>query len=308
MTRISVCIPTYNYGRYLPDAIDSVLSQTLTDFELIISDNCSSDNTQVIVKDYLSRDNRIKYFVNNNNIGLIGNLNKCLFHAKGEYIKFLCADDVLDSTCLEKLMSIFDKYPNVELVTCARLLVDENLRPISTLSFSNNFQVLTGVDVINQCLLYGNVIGEPSAVMFRKVNAANGFSENYKQLSDLDMWFRILEKGDFASLPEALCNFRQHSAQGTKINIKSLAFADDEFNLLNKYIVKDYIKLSFIEKQKARYNKAYIIWHERSSYPFNKMVIKISQHYSILLFAILLGAQKVKTLLIDLLKIWDFSK
>ncbi len=294
LPKISICIPTYNYAHFIVDAINSVLSQTFTDFELIIVDNCSTDNTKEIVEGYQKKDYRIRYFRNKSNIGLVGNLNRCISLAQCEFVKILCADDLLAPNCLERTLKVFDENPRVQLVASARLIVDEQLKPISVSAFSDTFQILNGFDVINRCLLHSNLIGEPSATMFRRKSAEKGFSEKYKQLSDLDMWLQLLEKGDFGFIPEPLCMFRRHSAQGTNLNIKSLAFADDEFLLLAEYLYKPYVTLPFFEKQKARYSKAYAIWRQRSAYPFRQMAAKISRNYSFVIFLVLLGVHKTK--------------
>ena len=94
--KISVCIPTYNYAHYISFAVESVLNQQFTDFELIIVDDCSKDNTEEVVSRFLY-DKRVSFEKNERNLGLVGNWNKCLSKARGEYIKFVFADDMLAS-------------------------------------------------------------------------------------------------------------------------------------------------------------------------------------------------------------------
>ena len=84
--KVTVCLPTYNSGEFLRYAIDSILEQTFTDFELIISDDCSTDNTPEIIRSYLEKDSRIQYLQNSHNLGLFPNWNRCLESASGEYI------------------------------------------------------------------------------------------------------------------------------------------------------------------------------------------------------------------------------
>lgn len=97
----SVCIPTYNYAHLLREAIDSVLEQTFADFELLILDNASTDNTDSVVAGYC--DKRILYSKNMENIGIFCSLNNLCETANGKYIKILCADDVLSKWCLETI-------------------------------------------------------------------------------------------------------------------------------------------------------------------------------------------------------------
>ena len=104
MPKVSVLIPTYNYARYIGEAIESVLNQTFTDFELIIIDDQSKDNTDEVVAKYL-HDPRVSYHKNPVNLGLVGNFNRALELANGEYIKFLLADDKLDNNDSCKIFS-----------------------------------------------------------------------------------------------------------------------------------------------------------------------------------------------------------
>jgi glycosyltransferase involved in cell wall biosynthesis len=115
--KVSVLIPTYNYAYCLDEAMQSVLDQTLSDFELIVIDDCSKDNTDDVMQKYLT-DPRITYMKNEKNLGLVGNWNKCLSYAKGDYIKILCADDKFRKDLLEKMVNVMEKYKNVYLVAC----------------------------------------------------------------------------------------------------------------------------------------------------------------------------------------------
>src|SRR5450631_1193388 len=104
MPVISVCVPTYNGSKYLGNCLDSILSQTFNDFEVLIVDDLSSDNTFDIAMAYAERDKRFKLFQNTVNLGLVGNWNQCVELAGGEWIKFVFQDDVLAPECIEKLL------------------------------------------------------------------------------------------------------------------------------------------------------------------------------------------------------------
>ncbi len=244
----SVCIPTYNFARFLPDAIDSVLVQDYPDYELLVVDNCSTDNTAEIVNTYVKKDQRVRYIRNPQNIGMVRNWNRCLEEASGKYVKILCADDLLAPSCLRESIEILVSDPSVALVSCKRLVVTELLVPICTLSFSEDREFARGVDTINICLRKGNLIGEPTAVTFRKSLSGRGFDPDYVHLADLEMWFHLLEQGDFAFIPEALCRFRRHEGQETRFNTKNYSFVNDEINLFSEYIDKKYINMSVYQK------------------------------------------------------------
>jgi glycosyltransferase involved in cell wall biosynthesis len=212
--KISVLIPTYNYARFLPEAIESVLAQDFADFELLICDDRSTDNTAEVLAKYAGRDPRIRVQLHPANLGMVNNWNYCLAQARGEYIKFLFGDDKLaHPTALGKLVRLLESNPKATLAACGRTVLDE--RSLVTglrQTFSEGLHPRR--DVIIRCLMeHANLIGEPSAVLFRKSDAENGFDPVYRQIVDLDLWFRLLEKGDLVYTCDLLCGFRQHSLQ-----------------------------------------------------------------------------------------------
>lgn len=260
--KVSVCIPTYNYARFLSETIDSVLKQTFTDYEILIIDDCSHDNTKEVVSDYASRDERIRFKVNPVNIGMVNNWNLCLMEARGEYIKLVFGDDLLSSpNALEKMVSLLDSDPNISLVGSARNLIDTNSRVMRVLAHFKDDVVLPGEEVINRCLSeQKNLVGEPSIVMFRKKDAERGFMPHYKQIVDLEMWFHLLEKGKFAYINEPLCAFRIHPGQQTEKNVKSLPSAEDNFHLYREYMSKPYVNICAFHKRYIQYDNVYRIW------------------------------------------------
>lgn len=124
--RLSVGLPVYNGDRFLEKALDSILSQTFTDFELIISDNASTDRTQEICQAYALKDHRIKYHRNPQNIGGHNNFNRVFELAQAEYFKWIAHDDLCDSTLIEKCVNILDQNPAVVLCYSKAKLIDEH--------------------------------------------------------------------------------------------------------------------------------------------------------------------------------------
>ncbi len=209
---VSVLIPTHNYGKFLDEAIQSVLAQTYAHFELVIVDNHSNDNTSEVVNKYLT-DKRISFHQNPRNIGLVGNWNRCLGFAKGEYIKFLMADDVFRPSILEEMVEVMEANPGVSLVTSnSEIFGSKSRTRISEMTGLQN-----GRDVIVKCVSNGtgNLIGEPTTVMFRKSDVAKvgRFNPNFTCLVDLNMWLRLLEIGDAWFIPKVLSGFRVHNGQ-----------------------------------------------------------------------------------------------
>lgn len=239
--KVSVLIPNYNYGRFLGEAIESVLNQTYQDFELIIVDNNSTDNTDEVVQKYLT-DPRIQYYKNPINIGMVPNFNKSMEYAKGEYIKFLLADDKLHHDLLAKFVSILDEYPNVCLVTSK----SESFGLESTVRESPFEYLQSGEKIIKECIRNGkgNFIGEPTTVMFRATNLKLGyFNANYLSLNDLNLWLRHLTIGDCYFIPEVLSYFRVHEQQATIVNNFDNWF--DEYNFYKRIKTHNDYKVNY---------------------------------------------------------------
>jgi glycosyltransferase involved in cell wall biosynthesis len=211
--KVSILIPTYNYAHYLDETIQSALNQTYTDFELLIVDNHSTDNTEQLVEKYLG-DPRVSYHKNSKNLGVVGNFNRCLELANGEYIKLLCADDKFHPQLLEKYVPVMEQYPNVSLVTCDKQAfgtkTHQTITPLTHLQDGRtaNLHMLIG----NYCW-----IGEPTSVMFRKRDLKVGnFSSEYIQYTDWEMWLRLLTVGDCYIVPEVLVYVRFHPGTNSK--------------------------------------------------------------------------------------------
>jgi glycosyltransferase involved in cell wall biosynthesis len=247
---LSICLPTYNYARYLPEAIDSLLNQSFTDFELIIVDDCSQDESRAVIEEYARRDKRIRFEINASNLGLVQNWNKCLGMARGTFIKFLFGDDFLTSNdCLKRMVERLQGDLSVSLVASARKIVDAHSREEELWSHWPDGAVIEGTAVIKNCLLeQRNYIGEPSAVMFRREQARRGFNERYIQLVDLEMWFHLLEQGSFAYIAEPICAFRKHPEQQTRKAVKNRSDVLDTHLLLRDYLSKPYLQLPLLDR------------------------------------------------------------
>lgn len=225
--KVSVLIPTYNYARYLDEAIQSVLAQTYTDFELVIVDNCSTDNTEEVVSKYLT-DSRVSYHKNKTNLGLTGNFNEVLKYANGKYIKYLMSDDKFHPQLLEKFVTVMEQYPTVSIVTSQREAFGLKEKRMMGL-FSG---LKSGKEVIYASLKegMGNWIGEPSTVMFRKSDLRVGnFNPMFTTLVDFDMWMRLLTVGDCYVIPEILSYFRTHEMQASHVRSKGSAFTFEDY-------------------------------------------------------------------------------
>jgi glycosyltransferase involved in cell wall biosynthesis len=123
--RVTVGLPVYNGQKYLEQAIDSILAQTYGDFELLISDNGSTDRTEAICRAYAARDPRVRYLRYEQNRGAAWNFNNCVHMAESEYFKWQCYDDLLEPTMLEACVPVLDAEPEVVLAYPRTRIVDD---------------------------------------------------------------------------------------------------------------------------------------------------------------------------------------
>jgi glycosyltransferase involved in cell wall biosynthesis len=243
--RVSVCVDSFNYGRFLREAIESVLEQSFRDFELIVADDRSTDGSVEIAQSYAQKDARVKTDVAPAHRGMVKNRNACLSLARGEYVKWLHADDFLCSRdALTRMVAALEANHAISLVASARRIVNEQSKPIDTWSCFNQERPIAGTTVIHHCLFeQRNLIGGPSAVMFRRALAARGFDEGFFVMADLEMWFHLLEQGCFSYIEEPLCAVRKHPSQQTEKDRSALAPALENRELLRHYLHKNYVQL-----------------------------------------------------------------
>jgi glycosyltransferase involved in cell wall biosynthesis len=213
--KVSIGIPVYNGEKYLQQALESILSQSYTDFELIIADNASTDRTREICLTYARKDPRIRYHRNEENIGAAPNHN-LLFHlAKGEYFKWAAYDDRIAPNFLAKCVEVMDKHPDVILCMPHASRIDEHG------SYAGNHIFIHGADDpvrtkrFRNFALYnrsGNFMyGLMRASALSKTSLHGSFAS-----SDLVFLAELALYGTFYVLPETLFHRRSHPAQSTK--------------------------------------------------------------------------------------------
>ncbi|HEY9676781.1 MAG TPA: glycosyltransferase family 2 protein [Drouetiella sp.] len=233
---VSICMPTYNGEKYIADAIQSALDQTYADFEILVSDDGSTDLTADIVQEYMRRDDRIHYWRNDSRLGLFANYNECMSQCKGDLIKPFAQDDLLSRNALELMVSAYTSN-KVAMVCCSKSILND-----SPTRFSEVVEtvlppgLIKGRTVIEDSLRsYRNLVGEPVAVLFDSKRVGLGFSESYYSLGDLEFWFRILQKGDLYHIPEELVTFRQHPESTTFKKLEDMTWVLDFFRLGKEY-------------------------------------------------------------------------
>jgi len=228
--KLSVCHPTFNRIRYLPVAIESVLAQEFRDYELLIVDDASTEHTEEVVRGF--RDSRINFVRNPKNLGLVGNWNRCLELARGDYAMIFHDDDVMLPGLLRREVEVLDSNPGVVLVHAASQAIDANgaflcvMPPNSWPALSSGLEFMTHYWNIS-----GSYVVMPS-VMFRRLLALKlgKFDTGLKHSPDGELWQRLAFEGQIAYLDEILISNRIHAAQMTQ------AILTNSLDMLNERI------------------------------------------------------------------------
>jgi len=235
---VSILIPSYNRADFLGFAIDSALAQTYQNIEIIVHDDASTDKTPDLLKKY-KRIERVRVITTKTNHGMIGGWNYLVRFAKGEYLKFLASDDLLDPECIAVLVEAAQKNMGCALITCKRRFVNNKNEVITTLGFSTRSLVTSGPKLAHQILtdLRINKIGEPSAVLYPSslIKKAGDYDSQFSQFADFEYWLRLLQFGDLVYVNRPLCSFRLHDSSNTSRSIRDGRFVDEIFLLIDKY-------------------------------------------------------------------------
>jgi glycosyltransferase involved in cell wall biosynthesis len=159
---VSVGMPVYNGEKYIVKLLDSLLSQTFKNIEIIISDNASTDDTGRIIKEYSKKDRRVTCFSQKENIGIVANYNFVLKKARGEYFLWSACDDYWDETAIEKFVSVLENNPDVSLVSSYKKLINlinkreiNLLKPVPSISDNSFKNIITRFRSSYPALFYG---------------------------------------------------------------------------------------------------------------------------------------------------------
>jgi glycosyltransferase involved in cell wall biosynthesis len=233
---ISVCVPTYNYSRFIQSCIESVVAQTFTDWELIISDDCSTDNTAEIVQDYAQADDRIRYLRNERRLGMNGNIKKVAEAGTGKYLKMLCSDDWLAPDCLKTLVQLMEKNPQVVLATPAEIACDESGNPTHfQFLYGKPISIIPGEKMLDR-VARGEGLGGHSSFLIRSAayNAVGGYDDKLLYAADYDLGARLCRIGDYLHVDSPLLYARIQPTSSSSTNTRKLFDVIDWFEIPRK--------------------------------------------------------------------------
>lgn len=218
--RISIGLPVYNGEKFLKESLDSLLAQTFTDFEIIICDNASTDETEKICRGYAAKDKRIRYYRNEHNLGAAPNYNRTFELAKGEYFKWAADDDICAPTLLERCIEVLDNNPTVVLTYPKTVFTKPDGQrwwegksnpEFDTEEPHQRFQAVISPANFMCCEVFGLI---RSDVLKKTSLIASYYGSDKLLLAELSLMGRLRE------IPEPLFFRRCHSKQSSRLSAK----------------------------------------------------------------------------------------
>jgi len=200
---VSILMPVKDGEQYIGSAVESILSQTWQNWELIVVNDGSTDKTGEILAQYARKDERIKVITNKKNLGVAASLNKALKAARGQYIARMDADDISLPERLEKQVRFLEKNPKIVAVGCQVEVIDEEDNLVGKKEFP------TDPKVCCQYLMLTVPIQHPSLMVRSEAIKKYGYDERLWTAEDWDLYFKLLQEGQLSNLKGALYLYRQ---------------------------------------------------------------------------------------------------
>lgn len=264
-TLVSVLMTSYNREKYIAEAIESVLASTFNNFELLIVDDASNDDTVNIASDYLQKDQRIKLFVNEKNIGQFANRNKAASLASGKYLKYLDSDDKIEIEGLEIMVNSMEQYPQAALGLCYTIEKTDKIFPF----------LITSVDAFRKHFFGGGLLFTgPSGLIIRKdkFEEVNSFEE-YGMPSDNHLSLKLAGRFPVIALPPNLFHWRRHEEQVFHQNKKNYDNILLNYNYTRDIIAK-YSPLPLRENRRIIFNQSKLFYFHLIKLIFRKGLVK----------------------------------
>jgi glycosyltransferase involved in cell wall biosynthesis len=228
---VSLCVPTRNRAAALNDALESICGQDYSPLDILISDNHSDDDTELVAREWMARDPRIRYVRHERNIGLHGNHNFCFDEARGDLICICHDHDRRDRHIVSEYVSFLAAHPRVGIVCTDWELIDDDDRQIGVRDHGVP-AVTPGLEYIGQTMRAGrSSVGIPGAMVRRAALGESRFELDAPiGFGDFPVWFRVAETWDVGHIPKRLWSWRQNEVSHSARAIESIA-RDYDVNL-----------------------------------------------------------------------------
>ena len=240
--KISVICPAYNHENYVKETLDSILNQTYNDFEIIIIDDCYTDNTVNVIKNY--NDPRIKLLTKDYNKGINDSINIGLNYVQGDYTVLMGTDDTMENDYLENVYNTFLKNTDIDIIYSNLIVIDENSNIVKTKKGNELIWILPlfkdKYEILNKLFLNGNCLYSPGmAVNTELLKQISPFDNSIINMQDYQMHINLLLKGDYLILDKPGIRYRSslkhHSISSRNKNTRSREMAEIP-KLLDTYL------------------------------------------------------------------------
>lgn len=202
---VSIVVITYNSSKYVLETLESIKAQTYQNIELIISDDCSTDNTFEICKEWLlinkSRFKKAELVTTSRNGGIAANVNNAIKYCKGTWIKNIAGDDILFNTCIDDYILFIKQNPHAQFITAKMKsykneFLSDNLLPSTYRNDELNFYTLNAKEQLHYIILNENIIPAPAVLINRELLYKIGLYDERYFIEDFPTWIKILKTGE----------------------------------------------------------------------------------------------------------------
>ena len=272
---VSVIVASYNHAEFLEQRLDSLINQTYQDIEILVIDDCSTDNSVEILRRYESHP-KVRLIVRGQNGGWVTVSNQGVEMSAGEFIIFANCDDACELQMVERLVAAMRAHSTAGISFCRSLMIDENSSVVGDdfLGREKSFRVKCYIDALitrkemSRFLLHSCVIPNLSAALFRKeyLISVGGLTSDYRVCSDWDLFFRMATRCDVAYIATPLNKFRQHETTIRSSTKGRIIYEEIIRLLLGQIKVLD---LTLMERIKSRARVMYIWAFHLASPSFN---------------------------------------
>ena len=213
--KLSVITPVYNREKYLPECIDSILNQTFKDFEFILIDDHSTDGSLKIIKEYESKDNRVKFLSNKLNLGATKSFNNGLNISVGKYIARMDSDDISMPERFQKQIDLFENWTELEVLGTGAILINGDGVEIGRKKFPSDYKK------IKKILMSGVPVFDPSVIIRSEtLKQIGGFDNRLAPADDYHLWLSLFKnKKIISNLNDYLIKYRIHDSNLSKLQL-----------------------------------------------------------------------------------------
>jgi glycosyltransferase involved in cell wall biosynthesis len=253
---VSVLVTSFNRAAYIEETIESILQQSYTDYEIVISDNCSTDNTMELLEKYRTNP-KIKIHQNETNIGQFANRNKCASLASGKYLKYIDSDDLIYPWGLQLLVTMMEQFPQAGWGLCSLVQIVEKPYPFQLSPRSAYLHNYHTFAIFDKAPL--------SAIIKKEVfEQVNGFDVSLNMAGDFDMWQKLALSFPVVLMPDGIVWNRVHPGQ--------------EMRQFNQYLLQyEEVRIKYLRHPNNPLDKSEVkkIFKQKNNWTFKEIIVSI---------------------------------